>query len=201
MNLKNKLMLGLLWGSLLGSSHVLAVTPPNDEIGAAIPIRANMPFVVGTTIDAHIDDTNQFESICNLPIDSPGVWYVVSGSGREITAKTCDDSDVYTPFDTKLSVFTMSETGALSCQVANDDFCGLQSEVKWDSVENEKYYILVHGFNATGDFRLFVNGQGDFAPGERVFTTDIPVLGLPALALLSTVLAGCGVWFSRKRTG
>ncbi len=199
MNVKDKLVLGLFWSLLFSSTHVLAMAPPNDEIGSATPINANQAFVIGTTIGAHIDDTNQFDSLCNLPIDSPGVWYTVTGSGQEISAKTCDDSNLYTPYDTKVSVFTMSDTGALTCRVANDDFCGLQSQVSWDSVEDEKYYILVHGFNQTGDFRLFVNGQGDLPPGERVFTNAIPVLGLPGLLMLSSMLAGFGVWFSKGR--
>jgi hypothetical protein len=46
--------------------------------------------------------------------------------------------------DTRLSVFRGSYD-RLECVASNDDACGLQSIVHWQTVRDEIYYIVVHG--------------------------------------------------------
>jgi hypothetical protein len=82
-----------------------------------------------------------------------GVWYNVLGTGSIITASTCSQE---TTFDTQLSVF-QGNCSNLECVNGNNNFCGTQSTIKWPSILNETYYIVVHGANnanSTGAFTL-----------------------------------------------
>ena len=82
---------------------------------------------------------------------APGLWYSVSGVGAEMTASLCGSN-----YDTRISVFS-GDCGAVECVASNDDFCGLQSEVNWDSEDGGTYLILVHGYSSSsGGFELNV---------------------------------------------
>ena len=66
-----------------------------------------------------------------------GVWYKFYGTGVATTLTTCADE---TDYDTKIRVFTASDG---TCVGGNDDNCGLQSSVTFDSVVGVEYDVLV----------------------------------------------------------
>ena len=58
-----------------------------------------------------------------------------------------------------MSVWT-GPCDALQCVAGNDDRCGTQSEVSWDSNSLTDYIVYVHGFRgASGNFMLDLSGQ------------------------------------------
>lgn len=90
---------------------------------------------------------------CGTTTGTGGVsWYAVPGTGAAITVETCQST-----FDTKLWVYTGS-CAALDCVAGNDDACGLQSIVSFQSELGETYLVAVGGFAAAeGDYTLEVN--------------------------------------------
>jgi len=117
--------------------------PVNDACADAIPI-ASGETLTGTTVDA----TPDTGLLCG-DTDAPAVWYSMTGDGTPCTASLCGSA-----FDTKLSVHSGS-CDALVCVTSNDDACGLQSEVAWDSVAGETYYIRVFGYGEnSGEYTL-----------------------------------------------
>ncbi|CAB9529532.1 CHU large protein [Seminavis robusta] len=154
----------------------IAPVPPNDlcanaqgPLAIVAPVKAGtLPdlFVHGTTRGASKDVT---VGRCGVEITSPGVWYTVTGTGSRMTISTCSED---TELDSKLSVFSGSSCGALSCVAGNDDgtnstgrYCNVHryaSSTYWVSELGQNYYILVHGFsNRVGDFALSVEGHND----------------------------------------
>ncbi len=123
--------------------------PANDLCADAIgPLSAGSSTdgsTAGATMDAAPD--------CGTEVTAPGVWYTVTGTGNTMTASTCSGAS----YDTKLSVYC-SDCADFTCQDANDDACGLQSEVSWCSQDGAEYLVLVHGFGgAVGDFTLTIS--------------------------------------------
>jgi hypothetical protein len=105
--------------------------------------RAMIANVTGDTSFASEDVESQ---ACGAST-APGVWYMVFGTGDSMTANTCGGS----LYDTRLSLFNGGVEGAcenMVCTAENDDTCGLQSSVTWNSELDVVYFILVHGFAA-----------------------------------------------------
>ncbi|MCG9912213.1 MAG: PKD domain-containing protein [Flavobacteriales bacterium] len=123
---------------------------PNDEIAGAIPVACGAS-VSGTTSGATqgVDEN----LLCGTSVSAPGVWYSVIGNGSPITVSTCLGAS----YDTKLNIYTGS-SGSLTCIGGNDDFCGLQSSVTFNTTSGTTYWVLVQGFGgATGTFTLDVS--------------------------------------------
>lgn len=121
---------------------------PNDECDGAERIECDS-VVFGSTTNATFDGA----PTCVTTNTSPGVWYVIEGTGAGITIDTCGDG---TDYDTKLSVYT-DGCGTLTCVTGNDDdVCGdFRSKVSWTSNAGQDYLVLVHGFGgAVGNFEL-----------------------------------------------
>merc|ERR1711933_413483 len=55
----------------------------------------------------------------------------------------------------------------LVCVAGNDDSCGFQSEVSWIAEHDVEYFVYVHGFDATGEFRLSVDYAATQLPTEE----------------------------------
>lgn len=122
-------------------------SPPagNDVCGGALPISCGQT-VSGTTVGATPDGA----PFCGTSNTAPGVWYQFVGNGDFVNASLCNG----TSYDSKLTVYSGS-CGALTCVAGNDDACGLQSEVQFQSNAGQSYYILVHGFgSSSGAFDL-----------------------------------------------
>ena len=91
-------------------------------------------------------------------VTGTGVWYVLDGTGDQVTISTCGAGSAY---DTKLFVFEAApDCSNLICVAANDDGCNITdpaftSNLQFNSDVATDYYILVTGFGtATGDFQL-----------------------------------------------
>ena len=108
--------------------------------------------LVGSTSDATVDTQAISCGSASSPT-APGVWYTIIGNGEMITASTCTGFE--TDFDSQLSVFTGGSCGQLMCVDGNDDACGNQSLVDFQSNQDQTYHVLVHGFGgASGNFGL-----------------------------------------------
>ncbi len=124
--------------------------------------------ISGSTVGAITDPENNF---CGSS-SAGGVWFSVTGNGAPIDVSTC----AATIYDTRLSVFS-GECGALTCVGSNDDACGRQSRVSWDSVDGATYLVLVHGFSSnTGAFQLDIAVEppppADDADNDGVLDVD-----------------------------
>jgi len=138
--------------------------PANDSCELAIGPLSVPSITPGKTMGATFDDVGT----CGEFNDNtgPGVWYTVVGTGKRITASTCDPQLDYETYDTKISVFCRSCDEPI-CIDGNDDdeSCSTSiflSTVTWCSQKGAEYLILVHGFDSeVGDFQLFLSEEGD----------------------------------------
>jgi hypothetical protein len=118
----------------------------NDSCADAISIACGATVAGSTT-----GGTNTgAPATCTTTLGSgPGVWYRFTGNGGQTTVSLCGSS-----FDTKIGVFS-GTCGTLTCVAGNDDFCGLQSQVTFQSTIGVQYYVYVTGFStANGPFSL-----------------------------------------------
>ena len=119
---------------------------PNDLCTGAININCGQTLTGSTSCGATIDAV----ATCGTALNTaPGLWYSFVGDGSPVTLSLCGSS-----YDTKIGVFT-GTCAALVCVTGNDDFCGLQSQVTFNTNAGFTYYILVTGFSTnTGNFTL-----------------------------------------------
>lgn len=159
-------------------------TPSNDLCVNAIPIDCGST-IDGTTVLATFDDVG----FCGTSNTAPGVWYTVAGTGQSITVSTC----LAASYDTKLTVFEGS-CGALVCVGGNDDFCGLRSQVTFNSVLGTTYYVLVHGFStATGTFTLSTSScpaEISVSPADLTFVVPPDGSGSDILTITNSASPG-----------
>jgi hypothetical protein len=123
--------------------------PPPPPCASAIAIACG-DVVTGTTVGSTADPA---AGTCVTGLTTaPGVYYVVQGTGLNITASLCGSA-----YDTKIGVFSGTCGTPLACVIGNDDFCGLQSQVTFASTAGVNYYIYVTGFSTqTGNYTLSV---------------------------------------------
>lgn len=148
----------------------------NDECENALPIACGET-ITGTTANATFDASAP--ACGGVEITAPGVWYEFtdnSGLITDYTISLCNGTD----YDSKLTVYS-GTCGALICETANDDACGLQSEVSFQSDGNTTYYILVHGYlSATGNFTLNVDCTPVPPPNDMIVNAiDVDQIGFP----------------------
>jgi len=134
--------LGLQGGGIVGFMIKLSSVAANNQCNNAIALSCD-DTVSGSTTNATNDGGD----------DSPDVFYSYTGNGavENITISLCDPN---TNFDTILRVYSSCD---LTNEIAvNDDFCGLQSEVTFESDGTSTYIIMVEGFDVddVGDFTL-----------------------------------------------
>jgi hypothetical protein len=101
-------------------------------------------------------------SACGLDFSTsttgPGAWYTIVGNGDTITASTCAGTD----FDSQIFVFIGGSCSRRQCVAGNDDakLCGKQSRVAIQSIQDQTYYVVVHGYGgATGNFALQISWE------------------------------------------
>ncbi|MFT6126177.1 T9SS type A sorting domain-containing protein [Candidatus Marifrigoribacter sp. Uisw_064] len=115
--------------------------PTNDECADAIALICG-DIIIGETITATDSGANS----------APDVFFTYTGSGLEedITLSLCDGG---TDYDSYIRVF---EDCTLAVEIiSNDDSCGLQSELTFESNGTSTYYIMIEGFGANvGNFSL-----------------------------------------------
>jgi hypothetical protein len=198
----------------------LAVTcvaaPVNDNCDGALPISCG-EIVAGSTDNATVDSSVAPQ--CDTTVTAPGVWYVYEDTTGLITDITITMCNGTTDYDSKLSVYT-GDCGAppLNCVVGNDDTCGLQSEVSFQSDGFTTFYILVHGFGgATGNFEIEMTCTPVPPPNDMIansidvdeigFPYTDPSVAMPAATGEAGSPADCnnagsrGVWYNFTPTG
>lgn len=220
------------WLSSIGTTYFLRVSSKvvsekitiqvrsrRDKCKAALDVELGK-VVTGSTIGA-ANQKVEDECLGNPPENiGPGVWFSVLGSGDplEVTsnAGAPDTFEVDTSFDSIISVFSGS-CDNLICIASNDNtFESTEttkklSRVLWNSVEGEKYYILVYGNKMEeANFALTVRTYNDYcrtavgplALGEVAYgsvsgaTTD----GIEACGDASAS-SSPGVWYKVIGTG
>lgn len=138
-----------------------------DTCENAAPRLINEVFSPGRTFYATVDDVNG--GFCGVPIDSPGIWWSVIGTGDPITVSSCHNQ---TDIKVKFSVFT-GTCGDLECVAggAEPDYeCPLlrrkndvgewdtmATALTFDSKENTVYYILVQQMEMIGRGTVWIN--------------------------------------------
>ena len=145
---------------LMGHS---AWSQANDACTGALPIACGQT-INSTTVGATVDAV----ATCGTTLNTaPGIWYTFVGNGSSNTLTMCGSS-----YDTKIGVFS-GTCAALTCVTGNDDFCGLSSQVTFNTVSGTTYFVLVTGFStASGSFTLT---RTCVAPGNDNCTGAIPI--------------------------
>jgi hypothetical protein len=119
----------------------------NDDCVSAIDVNCG-DTVVGETTTATDSGSNP----------SPDVFFSFTGEGvmQDITLSLCDGG---TDYDSLLRVFDACDGNEI---VANDDFCGAQSELTFTSDGTATYIIMVEGFStSSGNFSLTISCNPD----------------------------------------
>src|SRR5690606_37646630 len=132
-------------GQVLQFSMSICVPPviTNDDCANAYAIACG-DSVTGETLTATDSGGNP----------APDVFYKFTGTGTPqlVTISLCGGG---TDYDSYLRVF--DDCNLANELAANDDFCGLQSEVTFQSDGTSTYYIMVEGFGSgSGNFSLDV---------------------------------------------
>jgi hypothetical protein len=159
----------------------------SDVCETALPFAVNGEAIVGSTTNATLDDAG----IC-ANTTSPGVWYVINGTGTNLTASACNPE---TNFSADLTVFT-GGCSNLECVEAIVLSCDGRSSIAfWPSIAGQEYFILVHGIaesneTTTGTFALTIEegGRGE----ENDFCSTANQLSLPSSVVGSTMDATTG---------
>ncbi len=180
-------------GQVLQFSMSICVPPviTNDDCSNAYAIACG-DSVTGETLTATNSGGNA----------APDVFYKFTGTGTPqlVTVSLCAATD----YDSYLRVFDDCD---LANELAgNDDFCGLQSEVTFQSDGTSTYYIMVEGFGSNaGNFSLDVTCMdplpndgcegaiavscGDSVSGSTVGAT------IDNAATCGTSITSPGVWY------
>ncbi|PHI21604.1 hypothetical protein CEQ90_01970 [Lewinellaceae bacterium SD302] len=137
---KFKLLFTLVSMMLIGTGGLFA-QPANDLCDDAQPAVSGDVFVVNTTTATGTGFPGFTPG--GAGAGDPGVWYSVSGTEGLVTVNTCGAG---TTFDTRLTAFTGSCADLGDPIAANDDFCGLQSQISFFLPEDQTAYVYVSGF-------------------------------------------------------
>lgn len=132
----------------VGSGDITVSCIANDACADAESVT--LPAVIqGATINASLDAGLP---ACGSAIDSPGVWYTVTGTGDLLSASLCGGAS----YNSRISVFEGS-CGNFTCVADANDTCGNRESVSWCSTNGARYFILVHGVGGEeGTFSLNV---------------------------------------------
>ena len=170
-------------GQVLQFSMEICIPPSSDECQFAIPLTCG-DMVNGETLDAS-------DSGGNTAADK---FYSYTGTGgpEEITISLCGSG---TDYDSVLRVF---DSCNLSNEIAfDDDFCGAQSQVTFNSDGVTTYIIMVEGSgNETGNFTLNVSCiellVNDNCNGALPIVCGQTITGSTVLANLDNDVPQCG---------
>ncbi|MFM9986012.1 MAG: T9SS type A sorting domain-containing protein [Flavobacteriales bacterium] len=192
------------YGSSAGSFilNLSCILPSgNDPCSGAVAVACGQT-ITGTTVGA---TPETIPAGCGSAI-SPSLWYTFTGDGATYTIDLCGSA-----FDTNLSLYTGGCTG-LTCLQYNDDFCGLQSSITFNSTVGTVYYIQVHGFGAaSGAFTMnidcYTETANDPCSGALPITCGQTISASTSTFNPDIIPFGCGfsvsggVWYSFAGTG
>jgi len=177
--------------------------PGNDNPLSAETIFCNE---IGSGSITCATSTGTPELVCGIDYGDKGVWYRIFGNNQEITANT-DGSD----FDTRIHVFTGEVINSPVCVESNDETAGLSSEVVFNALEGQDYWVYISGPDTSeGNYTLNIScndiptiPQND----EPCFATGISCNGQSAGSLAGATDSGApqimcgpalgdkGVWY------
>jgi hypothetical protein len=90
--------------------------------------------------------------------------YVGDGETQMVTASLCNGN---TNFDTVIRVYDNCD---LTNEIAsNDDFCGVQSAVTFESDGVSSYFIMIEGTNDSGDFEITIDCANIMSVNQNAF--------------------------------
>ena len=178
--------------------------------GANAPMFPNNQVIHGSTIASVYDDEPECLS---GGWKSPGLWYVVVGTGGTIRAETCSN---ITNFDTEISLYRGICDVNLYCLGGNDDSCNdVTSAIQWRSERGAFYHLKVygHGPKSVGEFGLtfssFLTTTNDNCLGATEISTGKSIAGstlgatvdddAPVCALDSHLFPG--IWYKVQGHG
>ncbi len=146
-----------------------------DNCSNPTTIECGVGFYSAMTVGVANDNTTSGSMVCGGPSTSGQRWYVYNASfNSTVTVSTINS---LTNFDTYLKVYTGS-CGNFTCVGQNDDIpgTGFQSQVVFDAVDGETYFIRVGGFvSMQGTFGLtFDCGGGCLDPEACNYDIDAP---------------------------
>lgn len=125
--------------------------PTNDLICNATTISCGLS-LNGTTINATNSGTGENQT-CGTSQTQPGVWYVVAGTGQQMTASLCA-----TAWDSKISIYSGPNCSTISCVGGIDDngpaCTGTRASYSFSTVVGTNYYIKIHGYSSSNNFTL-----------------------------------------------
>jgi hypothetical protein len=165
----------------------------NDDCSGAVAVACG-DSLTGETLTATDSGGNP----------APDVFYKFTGNGTPqlVTVSLCAATD----YDSAIRIFDDCD---LANELAfNDDFCGLQSEVSFQSDGTSTYYIMVEGFGSNaGNFSLDVTCEdplpNDDCSGAIAVSCGDSVTGSTDGATIDTGIPDCGtpitspgVWYS-----
>ncbi len=150
-------------------------TPPaNDQCAGATSVTCGSSYV-GSTNQA--TSTNDPTGTCGTTGVTPGVWFRFTGTGQIVTTSLCGSS-----YDTKIQVYSGS-CASMTCIDGNDDYCGTQSQVTFNSATGTNYYIFVGGFSgATGTYSLSLTCVTPAPPNCSAYTAPANGAMLPCVS-------------------
>jgi hypothetical protein len=171
-------------GTWNGTASCSSNAPANDNCSSPVAIGTSLPYTSAIVSNANATDDVPV-SACDGPYKN--IWWTVTGVCGTMTANTCTGN---TNFDSEIAVFTGS-CGNFTQIACNDDGCGLQSTVTWNSTAGTVYYISVGSYSsssATGNIQLNVT-----AVQNTLSTAPTSVTGTSTLCSgLSTTLTAAG---------
>ena len=167
--------------------------PINDLVCNATPIACGQN-ISGTTVNATNSGVGE-NGFCNVSQTQPGVWYVVSGNGQQMTASLCA-----TAWDSKISVFSGPNCSSLTCVGGNDDFgpsCSSSSaSYTWNTSVGVNYYILVHGYSSSSPFSMLFTCMTPPPPSPTSITQSInPICSGGSTTLTANGAVGTVYWY------
>ncbi len=156
------------------------VTPPANDVCSDVDAVRVIPSTISATTNCASIDPLAYDCGTEVNGVGPGVWYYVTGNGNTINLSMCN---LGTTFDTQISVYCGS-CAAPQCIAGADDegSCAPQTELSFCSEVGRRYYILVHGFFATGDFVFTIqNGAACSVPPQVCDVCTIPACPMGAI--------------------
>lgn len=143
----------------------------NDGTGFVIRLAESTAINDNCTNATLISCNETLAGSTNNATDSGGngtndVFYKYFGDGdpQMVTASLCNGN---TNFDTVIRVYDNCD---LTNEIAsNDDFCGVQSAVTFESDGVSGYFIMVEGTNDSGDFEITLDCENLMSIKDQVF--------------------------------
>jgi hypothetical protein len=127
----------------------------SDTCDSAIAVSTDGASLLGVTTGANISSLPD----CVTLGDTSGAWYALEGTGKDITASTCQ---AYSTVSSTITVFR-GDCDSLECVESITTPCGAQSSASFRSFKGVEYFLFVQD-SSKNDRRLqtFVNDETEY---------------------------------------